>query len=181
MKLTERIIMVVLALCLVGGAGWLYVAVQQEQQAVRDAVARGEYELAIASSTAVTADDWRILYPSTIPIRIGEVTVEASVADSLPERIQGLSNTPFLPSNVVKLFVFGTPGKHSIWMKDMLYPIDILWLAEDGEIVSIKEQVSPDSYPESFAPEVAAWYVIETNAGFVASNTITVGDKVSLR
>lgn len=180
MKLAERIVMVLLLLSLVGGVGWLYIAVQQEQQAVREAVARGEYEIPIATSTEVAADDWRVIYPSTIPIRIGEVTVEASVADTLPERIQGLSNTPFLPDHVVKLFVFGVPGKHSIWMKDMLYPIDIIWLAENGEIVSIEENVSPDSYPESFSPIAPAWYVIEANAGFVASNTIAIGDKVSL-
>jgi uncharacterized membrane protein (UPF0127 family) len=181
MKIAERIVMVLLLLCLLGGAGWIYYAVQQEQQAVRDAVARGEYEISIATSTEIVEDDWRVLYPNTVPIRIGEVVVEASVADTLSERIQGLSGTPFLPNDVVKLFVFGVAGKHSIWMKDMQYPIDIIWITEAGEIVAIEENVSPDSYPGSFTPKAEAWYVIEANAGFAASNTIAVGDKVTLK
>jgi uncharacterized membrane protein (UPF0127 family) len=85
-----------------------------------------------------------------------------------------------LPEHVVKLFVFGVPGNHSIWMKDMNYPLDILWVAEEGEIVHIEENVSPDSFPESFSSPTPAWFVVEANAGFVASNTIAIGDEVVL-
>jgi hypothetical protein len=190
MKIAERIVMVALLLSLVGGGVWLYVSVRGEQQEVREAVARGEYEISVATvetSTSVPVEEWRTLYPNTVPVKIGEVVVEASVADTLPERIQGLSDTPFLPENVVKLFAFGAPGLHSIWMKDMQYPLDILWAAEDGTIVHIEENVSPDTYSKenprasrSFESPTPAWYVIEANAGFVASSTIKIGDKVIL-
>lgn len=180
MKTTERIVMVLLLLCLICGGAWIYFAVKHEQQSVRDAVARGEYEKPIATSTEVSPESWQTLYPNTVKIWIGEVSVQASVADTLPERIQGLSGTPFLPDQVVKLFAFGTAGKHSIWMKDMQYPLDILWLDEEGTIIHIEENVSPDSYPDSFAPSSPALYVIEANAGFTASNTIALGDKVVL-
>jgi len=111
---------------------------------------------------------------------IGGVVVEASVADTLSERIKGLSGTPFLPDYVVKLFAFGVPGSHSIWMKDMNYPLDIIWFNEEGVIVHIEENVSPDTFPESFSSPEPAWFVIEANAGFAASNTIAVGDEVIL-
>lgn len=45
MKLVERIVMVLLLLVLIGGAAWLYFSVTNKQQAIRDAVARGEYEI----------------------------------------------------------------------------------------------------------------------------------------
>lgn len=174
--------MVVLLLCLISGGVALYVALRQKQAHVREAVARGEYQIPLTDEEPViTADNWQVLYPNTVPLLIGSTTVKASVADSLPERIKGLSDTPFMPADVVKLFVFGSLDTHSIWMKDMQYPLDIFWLTENGIIVHIEQNVSPDSYPQqSFASPVPAWYVIEANAGFAASNTISIGDKVVL-
>lgn len=173
--------MSILLLVLIMGGVWLYLSVKYEQKQVREAVARGEFEKPVAtSSTAVSPDDWRAIYPMTVPLIIGSTPVEASVADTLSSRIKGLSGTPFLPDNVVKLFAFGAAGNHSIWMKDMNYSIDILWVSEAGEIVHIEENASPESYPESFSSPVPAWYVIETNAGFVERHEITLGDQVIL-
>ena len=107
--------------------------------------------------------------------------MKASVADTLPERIQGLSNTPFLPKDVIKLFVFEAYGEHSIWMKDMNYSLDIIWVDREGKIVHIEENISPDTYPESFSSPVPAWFVVEANAGFVANNAISVGDEVVVK
>lgn len=180
MKIAERIVMVLILLCLIGGGVWIYTAVKEEQKSVREAVARGEYEKTIAVKEEVSPEDWRSIYPNTVKISIAENVFEASVADTLPERMEGLSNTPFLPDGVVKLFSFGIAGAHSIWMKDMNYPIDILWLSQDGEIVHIEENVFPETYPEAFSSPVPAWYVIEANAGFTASNTIAIGSKVLL-
>lgn len=193
MKLAERIVMVSLLLVLLGGAVWLYFSFQYKQAEVRDAVARGEYEIpketepvgeesslanTKASSKEVTQEEWRKYYPVVVPIIIGSTTVQASIADSLPERIKGLSDTPYLPDGIVKLFAFGAEGEHSIWMKDMNYSIDIIWVAKAGQIVHIKQNVAPETYPESFASPKRAWYVIETPAGFVSKSGIKVGDKV---
>ena len=182
MQTAERIVMVLLLLVLVGGGAWIYFAVQYEQQEVREAVVRGDYEMPLNTKSMmdVTPDNWRELYPSTVPIVIGTTSVFASVADSLLEQMKGLSDTPFLPDNVVKLFSFGVAAEHSIWMKDMHYSIDIIWVDEDGTIVHIEPDVSPETFPDSFSSPVPAWYVIETNAGFTASNTVTVGDHVVL-
>ena len=42
----------------------------------------------------------------------------------------------------------------------------------------IEENVSPATYPDSFTSPKPAWYVIEANAGFVASSSVSVGDEV---
>ncbi|MCA9356829.1 DUF192 domain-containing protein [Candidatus Nomurabacteria bacterium] len=181
MKIAERIVMLLIVFFLIGGTTWFYFAVQNKHQEVVDAVARGEYEVPLETDnkkSEVSPEDWRVIYPNTVPITVGGVDVYASIADTLPTRIKGLSGTPFLPDNVVKLFAFGVPGNHSIWMKEMNYSIDIIWVAKEGNIVHIEENVSPDTYPESFAPPVEAWYVVEASAGFSASNTIVIGDKV---
>lgn len=177
MKIAERIVLVLLLLVLIAGGFWIYFAVQKQHQDTLDAVARGDFEIRDERKD-VSIDNWREIYPTTIPAVIGNVQVEASVADSLSERIKGLSGTPFLPENVVKLFAFGTPGTHSIWMKDMNYSLDILWVSEDGVIVHIEENIAPETYPDSFASPVPAWYVVEAVAGFVETNDIEVGDEV---
>ncbi len=179
MKIAERVVIVAIFLLLIGGAAWLYFTYQQEQADVREAVARGEFEI---RDTTVAADinDWRRYYPELVPVTIGDVAVQASVADSLPERIQGLSGTPYLPEGVVKLFAFGAEGEHAIWMKDMKYSLDIIWVSKTGSVVHIEENVAPETYPDSFSSPKPAWYVIEANAGFVASSSIKVGDKVTV-
>lgn len=179
MKIAERIVLLLLLFILIAGGFWIYFAVQQQHQDTLDAVARGEFEIR-DEERELTLNDWREVYPVTRSILIADVEVEASVADSLSERIEGLSNTPFLPENVVKLFAFGVAGSHSIWMKDMNYAIDILWLAEDGTIVHIEENVSPDTFPESFSSPAPAWFVVEASAGFVAKHSVSVGDDVVL-
>lgn len=181
MKIAERIVMVLLLMFILGGAAWIYFAVQYEQKEVREAVDRGEYEIPLdEESEDIKPEDWRKIYKVTVPIVIGSTTVRASVADSLPERIQGLSDTPFLPDNVVKLFVFGAYGEQSIWMKNMNYSLDIIWMDKEGKIVHIEKEVSPDTYPKSFNSSSPAWYVIEANAGFVKENEIAIGDIVTL-
>lgn len=181
MKIAERIVVVLLLLCLIGGGAWIYFAVQEDQREVREAVSRGDFEIPKETEQVeVAREDWRDIYPVTVPVTIGSIPLKASVAETMTQRIKGLSDTPFLPDDVVKLFVFGAPGSHSIWMKDMNYPIDILWADEEGVIVHIEENVSPDTYPKSFPSPVPAWYVIEANAGFIASSSVTLGDTLTV-
>jgi uncharacterized membrane protein (UPF0127 family) len=178
MKIAERVVLVAIVLVLLGGAVWFYFAYQHNRAELREAVARGDFE--IPTEEAPVDEDWRQYYPELVPLSIGSTTVKASVADSLPERIQGLSNTPYLPEGIVKLFAFGAEGEHSIWMKDMNYDLDIIWVSKAGSIVHIEENVSPATFPESFSSPKPAWYVIEANAGFVASSSIKRGDSVSV-
>lgn len=182
MKTAERVVIVVILLLLATAGVWMYYAVQSVVTVSPDAARLGRnIEAVDLASTSTTADhsDWRRYYPVTSPITIGTTTVLASVAETLPERIKGLSDTPYLPDDVVKLFVFGTEGTHSIWMKDMQYSIDIMWATRDGTIVHIEENVSPETFPESFSSPVPAWYVIETNAGFTEEYQIEIGDRMT--
>jgi uncharacterized protein len=123
-------------------------------------------------------DPWPLIYPNTKSMQISGVSVRASVAETWPDRIRGLSNTPYLPMDVVKLFIFDSSGFHSIWMKDMNYPIDIIWVDESLEIIHIEEDAQPESYPNLFVPVKPALYVIETASGFVREKEIKIGDQI---
>lgn len=110
----------------------------------------------------------------------GSTRIAVSIADSDTERVQGLSHTEALPEGAGKLFVFEHPGLYGFWMKDMRYSIDIIWLDEEMNIVSIKEGVFPESYPETFYPSAESKYVLEVPAGFSTENGIAVGQSFTL-
>jgi len=128
-------------------------------------------------TTVMTESEIQELYGPLLPIYFGQVQMRASVADTPLSRQQGLSNTPSLPTGIVKLFVLEEPGPAPFWMKDMNYPIDILWLDSDKTIIYIAPDVAPETYPQTFGPLVDSLYVIETPAGFADRAGMVVGEQ----
>lgn len=109
-------------------------------------------------------------------IKIGEAMFNLEVADTDEERIRGLSGRESLPYNSVLLFEFEKEGKYGIWMKDMNFPIDIVWLDKDKKIIHKEEKVSPQTFPKSFYPTTNSLYVIELNSGTLEDKKIKIGD-----
>jgi uncharacterized membrane protein (UPF0127 family) len=70
-------------------------------------------------------------------------------------------------------------------MKDMLIPLDFIWVA-NGKIVKIDKNVpapapnTPDGNLKTYSPGTPIDYVLEVNAGFSDKNNIKVGDSVNL-
>lgn len=96
-----------------------------------------------------------------------------------PEAIrQGLSGRESLPSDQGLLFVFPEPGQHCLWMKDMKFSIDMIWLDADKKVVTVKEDVQPDSFPDSFCPSSPAKYVIEVNSGVARKALVSPGSQL---
>ena len=105
--------------------------------------------------------------------------IRYTVADDDTERAQGLSGTKSLAGNTGKLFIFDRESKHGFWMKDMRYPIDIIWLDAAREVVHIKRSATPESFPEIFYPDQPALYVLEVNAGDAERLGIVGGVRLS--
>lgn len=116
----------------------------------------------------------------TRTITIGGVPVHVEVVDTDASRAQGLSGHAPLESDQGMLFVFETDGAYPFWMKDMLFPIDILWVDAQGKVVHIEKNVAPDTYPASFTPDSPARYVLEVPAGFTDQHDIQIGDTANL-
>lgn len=109
-------------------------------------------------------------------MRIGDEVYTLALADTPTLRMRGLSEVTTLDPFDGMIFVFDREGEYSFWMKDMLFPIDIVWLNKDMEIVLIHEHIQPETFPESFGGEVVSQYVIEFPAGFVESVGLEIGD-----
>ena len=104
------------------------------------------------------------------------VTVE--LARTLEEKVRGLSGRTGLEAGHGMLFVYDRPQPIGIWMKDMRFPLDIIWIRA-GRIVQIERDAPPLT---SVGPErvytATADLVLEVPAGFAAARKIRVGDPV---
>ena len=95
-------------------------------------------------------------------------------------RTMGLSGMKELSEDKTMLFTFDEPDKYGIWMKEMNFSIDILWLDEKSKIVHIENNISPKTYPKVFFPPEKSLYVLEANAGFVLENNLSVGKTLNI-
>ncbi len=95
-------------------------------------------------------------------------------------RTRGLSNKTYLPEEKGMLFVFEKPDRYSFWMKDMNFAIDMIWIDQNGKVVFIKKNATPESYPTLFTPEKNALYVLEVNEGWVDEKGVRVGSVFEL-
>jgi uncharacterized membrane protein (UPF0127 family) len=120
------------------------------------------------------------LNPKLLQIKIKNVVMEVILAETPQEQEIGLSGKNSLADNQGMLFVFKKPGFYYFWMKDMKFPIDIIWIDENFKIIEITKNVHPESYPQLFQSTRPALYVIETNAGFSDLKNINPGDIVDL-
>ncbi len=115
---------------------------------------------------------------TTHTVFLDETPVRAAIADTPALREHGLSGSAPLKSDEGMLFVFENDGRYSFWMKDMLFPIDMVWIASDGHVVHIEKSVSPDTYPQTITPGSLARYVLGLSAGFSDMPNSKVGSSV---
>ncbi len=126
---------------------------------------------------ALTREPAPVPAPASLEAQ-GEFRFE--LADTEEARERGLSGRAEVPSDYGMLFVFEDADRYGFWMKDMLVPIDIIWLADDGSIIGIEREVSPATYPDVFYPPKSVRYVLETRAGEAARKGWGIGTPIVL-
>ncbi len=115
---------------------------------------------------------------------IGEEKIEIEIVQTPEKKSKGLSGRKYLAFDKGMLFLYLIPKRYKFWMKDMLFPIDILWI-KNGKIVEIDEDIPcfsdmPLSELPIYKPDKPVTAVLEVNAGFVDRNNIKVGDKLQI-
>ncbi len=117
-------------------------------------------------------------------VALPQGSVYAEVVDTPQSRAKGLSGRASLADDEGMLFIFEHPGKYGFWMKDMLFPIDMIWISENGTVMHIERNVSPESYlqnpPKTFINKADAKYVLELAAGRAEKMGVYLGVKVNL-
>lgn len=128
---------------------------------------------------------WRqqSMYDGTVTLD-DRITVSVEVAANTRSRERGLSGREALASNEGMLFLFEDADTYSFWMKDMKFPIDIIWIQGD-EVVDItidaQPPAMPGEQPQSFFPRVAVDRVLEVPAGFAKAHGLRTGMEVAVK
>ncbi|MDR3435706.1 DUF192 domain-containing protein [Telmatospirillum sp.] len=107
------------------------------------------------------------------------VPFSVEVARTTEELGRGLMNRSSLPADAGMLFDFGSDHPVSMWMKNTLIPLDMLFITNDGKIAGIAARTVPQSL-EVIASPGSVRAVLELNGGTADRVKIKVGDRVSV-
>ena len=111
----------------------------------------------------------------TVTISNSKFRAEVVLSDKKMQK--GLGGRNGLCDSCAMLFKFPQAGKHSFWMKDMRFPLDIVWIKE-GEAMHIEKNVS-ENFSGILSPPVDADSVLEINAGSADKIVLKIGDETS--
>jgi len=107
----------------------------------------------------------------------GKFPFDIELALSPPQMVQGLMFRRALAADAGMLFDYGSPQPITMWMKNTLIPLDMIFIANDGKVVDFHERAVPMSL-DTIETKVPARAVLEVNAGTVARLGVQVGDTV---
>ena len=117
-------------------------------------------------------------------VQISDSSYTVDLAITPKERQQGLSGRTVLAHDEGMLFVFEEEQQLHFWMKEMLFPLDIIWIDAQCRLIDVAADV-PAPLPGTGNEEIPrvqspspARYVLEVNAGEGARSSLQPGDPV---
>lgn len=124
-----------------------------------------------------------LTFNRTATATVANQKFDVILAKSQDERIKGLSDRDKIPDNQGMLFVFDKKDKHGFWMKNMRFPIDIIYI-DTNTIVDIVSNAQPPKDKNAtnlpiYTPDKAANYVLEINSNLAKKYKFKTGDKVT--
>ena len=97
----------------------------------------------------------------------GKAHITVECATTSQTRARGLSFREYMPRAHGMLFIFDTIRTQEMWMKDMLFPLDIVWLDEYMRVVTVDRELMPckGTICHSYSSRAPIKYALELNAG----------------
>jgi len=117
-------------------------------------------------------------FSKTIKTSLG--SINTAVAKTEYEKARGLGGYSCIPKDQGMLFLYDQPSNVCMWMKDMNFPIDIVWMDGAGKIKKIEESIRPNTYPKTFCSEEKTSYVLELGSGQAKAFGLSVGSSLQL-
>ena len=118
-----------------------------------------------------------------LTVTIDRYNISAFVADTDDKRSKGLSGVENMFENQGMLFIFNYPSKQGFWMKEMMFPLDIIWLDSNNSVIHIEKKLQPCMsvlFCSVYSPSSDAKYVLETVSGFTDLHSVNEGDKIKI-
>ena len=134
--------------------------------------------LVIVLGAGAVAED-RPTEPLSIIVAGGTTNAfEVEVAKTFEEKALGLMHRRSLAPDAGMLFVYTKELRQSMWMKNTLIPLDMLFIRDDGRIAHIHERAVPGSLA-TISSRGRVLAVLELRGGTVARLGIRKGDRVA--
>lgn len=115
-------------------------------------------------------------------VQIKGAVLQAEIAQTEAQREKGLSGRATLGMDKAMLFIYSEPTKPVFWMKDMRFPVDMIFIA-NSRIVDIAKEMTPPMPEQAWqthSPPVPIEQVLEVNAGLSDRKGWKVGDAIRL-
>ena len=129
--------------------------------------------------------------PSAVPIvpivTLGDASFTMELAVTPDQRAQGLSGRASLAPGTGMLFVYKNEVSPPFWMKEMRFPLDMVWIDARCTVADITHDVPPPAPGQAlgglptYAPSVPVQYVLEINAGEAKGAGLRRGDPVEFQ
>jgi uncharacterized membrane protein (UPF0127 family) len=100
------------------------------------------------------------------------ISIAVEIADTVEAHIKGLQGRESLNAGEGMLFVFSEADDQEFWMRNTLIPLDIIFVAESGQIINIAKCTEPLT-DKRHASKGPAKYVVEVPSGFTDRHGIT--------
>ena len=176
----RRTIRALLVACLVLGAGCAGVA-PTEPSGTPTPSAAVDDDAPSTTTTAPVATPGSDYDTTTVVLLDANGTelaaVDAWVADTFRKQYTGLSDTEALDDGHGMLFVFDGEGDRSFVMRDMAFPLDMVFVAANGTITTIHHApVESDGDLTQYSGR--AKYVLEVPMGYTNETGVEVGDRI---
>ena len=105
--------------------------------------------------------------------------IHVKLADTRETQTRGLSGAPDLNSFDGMLFIFPEEHTARFWMKEMNFPLDIIYLNNQKQIVEIHRELPPcadiAACPKISAAGANVRFVLEIAAGKAAESNLQIG------
>ena len=111
-------------------------------------------------------------------VKAGGQEFQVEIADSREQKRLGLAHRRTMPASHGLLMTFAKDEIVPVWMKDMQFPLDVVWISANGVIVDLQTLPLCQQNPcPIFKPQQPARFVLEVGAGLFPLNR---GDKVEI-
>lgn len=129
--------------------------------------------LVVAPAGAFSTSD----VPLVIETANGKAQFTVELALTPQEHSQGLMNRASMERDHGMLFDFGRERPVSMWMKNTILALDMIFIDASGTVAGVVANTVPFSETIISSPR-AVKYVLEVNAGVAAEFGIAAGDRV---
>ncbi len=145
--------------------------------------------LAVAVAYLLIAEDGTDIDEATVSFQLadgGRLDITCEVADDTFERADGLQHREALATDSGMLFIYGEPREASFIMLNMNFPLDIIFIAENGTVVNVEEaELEEPGTPRAdlvrYRSDGDVKWVVEMNKGLSQRYGIGPGTQVEIR